>query len=136
MTGFIDPEMPLSRVTIGALKDMGYGVDMDAADPFPLSKLNSCAKYCPEASVGRRLRPDKKSEDAKKKARKVSKKVHQQLVEATKGILEGNRSNAPTNLPDDIVYVGGDLLTVYVIEDGELKEDEITWEMIQAIEMR
>jgi hypothetical protein len=37
MTGFLDPPpMPLSIVTVGALADLGYGVDYAAADPFSL----------------------------------------------------------------------------------------------------
>ena len=35
MTGFIDAGAnPLSAVTVGALADLGYGVDLAAADPF------------------------------------------------------------------------------------------------------
>jgi hypothetical protein len=37
MTGFIDPgSNPLSRVTAGALGDLGYDVDLDACDPYTL----------------------------------------------------------------------------------------------------
>ena len=37
MTGFIDPgNNPLSRVTAGALADLGYDVDLDACDPYTL----------------------------------------------------------------------------------------------------
>ena len=37
MTGFLDPGFnPISRVTVGALQDMGYEVDYDAADNFQL----------------------------------------------------------------------------------------------------
>jgi hypothetical protein len=38
MTGWISSgSNPLSRVTVGALSDLGYGVDLDAADSFPWS---------------------------------------------------------------------------------------------------
>jgi subtilisin-like proprotein convertase family protein len=37
MTGFLNPgETPLSRLTIAALRDMGYEVNMDAADAFDI----------------------------------------------------------------------------------------------------
>ncbi len=37
MTGFLDGGInPLSRVTVGALEDMGYEVNYDAADEFRL----------------------------------------------------------------------------------------------------
>lgn len=137
MTGFVDSDMPLSRLTVGALKDMGYGVDMSAADPFPLEKLNRCAEYCPEANIQERrnLRRNKQTQAAKrakKKTKRVSEKTHQQLLQQVESLLEEKRANAPPDLPDDVIYVGGDMLTVYVMEDGELKEDEITWGMIEA----
>ncbi len=37
MTGYSDPPpSPLSIMTVGALADLGYGVDLDAADPYEL----------------------------------------------------------------------------------------------------
>ena len=37
MTGWADGTLPMSRVTIGALKDFGYDVDLNKADPFSLA---------------------------------------------------------------------------------------------------
>jgi len=37
MTGWADGDMALSRMTIGALKDFGYDVDLGKADPYSLS---------------------------------------------------------------------------------------------------
>lgn len=40
MTGFLDDGVnPLSQLTIASLRDIGYNVDMDAADPFGLPSL-------------------------------------------------------------------------------------------------
>ena len=36
MTGYLSPTMPLSRVTLGALKDLGYSVNYAKADPYSL----------------------------------------------------------------------------------------------------
>lgn len=37
MTGYLDPGInPISRLTVGALQDLGYQVDYDSADPFSL----------------------------------------------------------------------------------------------------
>ncbi len=36
MTGWADGAMQMSRVTIGALKDFGYDVNLSKADPFTL----------------------------------------------------------------------------------------------------
>ena len=40
MTGFLDDGVnPLSQLTIASLRDIGYSIDMDAADPFALPSL-------------------------------------------------------------------------------------------------
>ncbi|MEO7996752.1 MAG: hypothetical protein ABI852_04860 [Gemmatimonadaceae bacterium] len=36
MQGYSDPNMPMSKVTIGSLADLGYIVNLNAADPFSL----------------------------------------------------------------------------------------------------
>jgi hypothetical protein len=42
MTGYSDPPpSPLSRMTVGALADLGYGVDFAAADPYTLPSLRT-----------------------------------------------------------------------------------------------
>ncbi|MEI8320207.1 MAG: leishmanolysin-related zinc metalloendopeptidase, partial [Planctomycetia bacterium] len=38
MTGYLSPTMPLSRVTVGALQDLGYSVNYAKADPYSLPK--------------------------------------------------------------------------------------------------
>jgi hypothetical protein len=40
MTGFVEPgvRMPLSRLTIGALRDLGYGVNPDHAENYAISR--------------------------------------------------------------------------------------------------
>jgi hypothetical protein len=40
MTGFSSGAMPISRVTIGSMEDMGYEVDYSAADPFTAADLS------------------------------------------------------------------------------------------------
>lgn len=45
MSGFIAAAgNPISRVTVGSLQDMGYVVDMDAAEPYELPNLLSLAE--------------------------------------------------------------------------------------------
>lgn len=45
MSGFIESKgNPLSRVTVGSLKDMGYEVDMSKAEPFGLPNLLAIAE--------------------------------------------------------------------------------------------
>lgn len=40
MTGFLDGSLPLSRVTAASLGDIGYEVDLDAADSFVPSGID------------------------------------------------------------------------------------------------
>ncbi|MCU0500377.1 MAG: peptidase, partial [Anaerolineae bacterium] len=45
MSGFIaDPGNPLSRVTAGSLQDIGYTVDLAAAEPYGLPNLVELAE--------------------------------------------------------------------------------------------
>jgi Leishmanolysin len=45
MSGFIaDPGNPMSRVTVASLADMGYQVDLDAAEPYELPDLLALAE--------------------------------------------------------------------------------------------
>jgi hypothetical protein len=48
----------LSRMTIGALEDIGYTVNYNEADEYTINDLNAngCGTSCPEAPGGRRLR--------------------------------------------------------------------------------
>ena len=47
----------ISRITLGALEDMGYVVNYTAADPFGIDDIGSSCSICPE--VRRRLTKDK-----------------------------------------------------------------------------
>jgi hypothetical protein len=45
MTGFVDaPGNPLSRMTVASLQDLGYIVDMNAAEPYTLPDLQKLAE--------------------------------------------------------------------------------------------
>src|SRR5205085_2342388 len=45
MTGFVGSAgNPLSRMTVGSLKDLGYVVDMSAAEPYALPNLVALAE--------------------------------------------------------------------------------------------
>ncbi len=59
MTGWADGAMQMSRVTIAALKDFGYDVDLSKADPFSLttSLLAPALRAAPVAIVERNKAP-------------------------------------------------------------------------------
>jgi hypothetical protein len=49
MTGYVQggqASMSLSKLTIASLKDMGYGVNLDAADEFSIDRLGNYGSYC------------------------------------------------------------------------------------------
>ena len=55
MTGYADPAPePLSIVTLGALADYGYGVDLSKADPYVLP--NPALRTGSAAPTARQLR--------------------------------------------------------------------------------
>jgi len=61
MTGWVGPgsDMPLSRVTVGSLADLGYTVNIAAADPFvPPSSLLSVSTTASSGSTSASVRMD------------------------------------------------------------------------------
>lgn len=55
MTGFSSGAMPISRVTVASMEDMGYEVDYSAADPFTAADLGPSCK-CNNLEAGKTLR--------------------------------------------------------------------------------
>ena len=45
MQGFSSANMPLSRVTVGSLADLGYVVDLEKADPFTFAGALSASPW-------------------------------------------------------------------------------------------
>jgi hypothetical protein len=53
MTGWADGAMPMSRATVGALRDFGYDVDVSRADPFTLpAGLQGSSLRAPGQQIG------------------------------------------------------------------------------------
>jgi hypothetical protein len=50
MTGYVEQtqRMPLSTLTIASLKDMGYGVNLNAADELSIDRVGNCGSYTTE----------------------------------------------------------------------------------------
>jgi len=55
MQGYSSRNMPMSRVTLGSLADLGYTVNLDAADPFTLAPALRSSESAP---VGREMMND------------------------------------------------------------------------------
>lgn len=57
MTGYLDRDARLSRITAGALGDMGYRVDLDAADPYSLPSEGELRPQGAGLAITERLLP-------------------------------------------------------------------------------
>ena len=130
MTGFLSGgSAVLSRLTIAAFKDLGYGVNMDAADAYTVNDLGNCGGYCP--SLRRRLRPESRFDLRKVK---VSEACHNDILVAAAKELKERRKKKPSELPAGVTYVGGDRITVYVRDyDGILKEETVTFDDVSNL---
>jgi hypothetical protein len=129
MTGYVETgqSMPLSRLTIASLKDMGYGVNLNAADKFSKERLRNCGSYCPGAH--RQLRVGRQAHPLEEKKGKVSEEGHLTILEAAAKEMQKAHAMKPRHLPDGMIYVADQLITVYIQDtDGKVKEETVTWE--------
>ena len=129
MTGFRNPQMYLSAITIASLEDMGYKVDYSAADPYGLEHLTSnCGDYCPEAGT-RRLRRELVPGKAK-----MSEQGRGKVLKEAAKFLKKARDNAPELFEvNDFIYVGGDLVTIYYEEGGNMFDVTVAWEDVKDL---
>ena len=105
MTGFSDDSgepTPLSKITIGTLKDQGYEVDFSTADPFSIDDLGDCPGFCPELLTRRKrgLRPNEEG----RSGRYISQEAMEGLYISAYKIVTSNR---PLNkVPSSMKEVG------------------------------
>jgi hypothetical protein len=62
ITGVHSGSLPLSRITIGSLDDMGYTVDFNQADPYTIADLRQCGSFCPARGVRRLQTNERRAE--------------------------------------------------------------------------
>jgi hypothetical protein len=129
MTGYVETtqSMPLSRLTIASLQDMGYGVNLNAADEFSKDHLGNCGNYCPEAR--RQLRVGRQAHPLVESKGEVSEEGHATILEAAAKEMQKAHAVRPHDLPDGMMYVADQFITVYIVDtDGKVKEETVTWE--------
>lgn len=115
MTGFSTGSLPLSRITIASLEDMGYQVNYGAAQAFGLNQLGSCGSYCPAA--GRRhLRSQ--VEAVGDHRRQLSPAGEAMALEFAQVDLAIKHAERPADLPPNVEFIGDQLLVVLFEEDG------------------
>lgn len=133
MTGWADDRMYLSRLTIAAFKDLGFGVNMDAADEFTIDQLGKCGSYCPEA--GRKLRGTIPKQ--RKLRKRISDEGREKVLQIAATVLTEQRRvvNMETSKLEGVLEtVPGTYLTVLIQDsDNEIKEETVTWDDILAM---
>ena len=134
MTGYLDLGFnPISRLTIAAFEDLGYTVNMDAADAYTVDNLGACDLYCPAGRRRELVNDPPRRELVVRPSAKISEVGLKIIMEEAAKTLKELRSSMPSNLPDGLVYVGGDQITVYIIDiDGAIKHQTVTFEEVQG----
>jgi hypothetical protein len=131
MTGYVDSDMRLSALTVASLQDIGYGVDYTAADPYDISMLDKCGEYCPDAR--RQLRVGRQARPAKKNKKPISPEgLKKTLQQAAKDLKKARKQHDPYDeLADGILFVGGDLVTVFYEEGDDIYDVTVSWDEAQ-----
>jgi len=124
MTGYLSAKSAIvSRMTIASMKDLGYTVNMDAADKYTTADLGDCGGYCPK--LRRALSPEPRYDQRKER---LSKAGHKDVLAVAGKELTLRRARAPTKLPANITYIGGDRITVFMRDyDGIIKHETVNY---------
>lgn len=104
--------LPISRITVGSLEDMGYEVDYSKADPLFASDLSpNCV-----CTIRRGFANITESPKAEMSAR-----AHAEAVAYGKSILETvSESLSPPALPEGVIDRSRDWILILYEEDGEV----------------
>jgi len=139
MTPSANSELPVSRLTIAALEDVGYQVNYNEAEPFNASKMSSSC-LCSN-NIRRRKLNEASSflEDvaatpaslssSSSSSRMLSEEGRAMATKYGKDILatrEENSSNSLFPLPDNVGYIGSDIIYVMYEEHGTLHSVLVT----------
>ena len=120
MTGTVEGDLILSRVTIGALEDIGYKVDYGTADSYSTGNINpSC--LCNSGRVVRRsLR--QRTQFTSRQRRNLSNDNLQHAVSYGQSLLEEfSVSESPSAEGAADLIVGRSVVVFYMDEDGSLR---------------
>lgn len=115
MTPTVQRRGPVSRVTIGALEDLGYAVDYSKADDFGTSDVAASCR-CPGSSSRSLVRKVSESSE-----RQLSSSGFDAAVAYGQELISQHqpRMRQESNVTDT-EYVVGNAAVVLVYEDGEL----------------
>jgi len=112
MTGYVEggPPMPISRLTLASVEDMGYKVNYGVADAYNGANTQCCngLSIQDDTSNGPRL-----SEEGRAKATAYGEQL---LGENALSVSIGEE------VPEDLIYVGDKIVSVLYEESGQIFE--------------
>ena len=147
MTGFAERRrVPISKITVGSLQDLGYVVDMSKAHSFSREDLGECCQYCSGGTKpcpghmdhGRDLAGNKTATNAQRQRLSdagqadIMNFARQKLSLMRRERASGDRAEDPLlegTSPGSLKYVGGDFIHVLYQEGDEMFGVGVTWDM-------
>ena len=121
--------------------DLGYSVDVNAADPFSLDQLSAsgCGSFCPEATGTFSFQSVSTSSTTggTNWATMVRSKISEErdmhaIMTVAATMMQKYRANRPLSVPEGYQYVGGDFMSVLTKDsNGKIQETTVTWEDVQ-----
>lgn len=134
MTGFASGSLPMSRVTIGTLEDLGYVVNYDAADAFSADNLDESCR-CND-NDGRNLLETNSNNRARRQQTErklflseaglaMAQKAgldHLRIMTQDKSTFVSNQENGR----NDVTFVGDKFVHVFFSENNVV-HDVLVW---------
>jgi len=111
---------PLSALTIGLMKDIGYGVNYEAADEFDGSDTTCCIADATENVAASKPNNRVLSDAAKARATEYGLKILRESRLSSEEVAK-----LETEAPD-IIYVGDKFITVFIEEYGNVHGVHVT----------
>jgi Leishmanolysin len=126
MTSAANSDLPISRLTIAGLEDLGYTVDYGTAEAFGAQNMDPS---CVCDTTRRSLLRDKNASVRRLSgpARQLSEEGQQTAIAYGQGIMAQNRQqNSFLPDSDDAVDIGGDLVYVLYLENDTVYSMMVT----------
>ena len=122
---------PLSRITIGSLKDMGYKVDFNQADPFTIDDLRQCGSFCPGAGGRRRETNEPRAQEIlgnEEMMNTIMSYAKIQMIEMQRALVEANGHS------NDGIKAAEEIFVLYEAE-GKIYDFHVTWAEVKDFDI-
>lgn len=128
MTGFLSVGQNsniLSRITLGSLEDSGYEVDYAFAGDY--DETNVKQSCCRPSKRNLRTVNGIPSEEAAGKRRRLSPELIEIAADQAAKEMFAARTHPPTEIPDDLEFVGGDVMKIFMLGDDGITVEDVTF---------